>query len=353
MARVSVALAARAVPRKWSTPRWLWTVLAAAVGLTVLSWLAATAVLVGSRSAVSSVKDDGAPAYVSARTAHAALSDADRAAWQSFRSGAAQLIGPGQRFRDDLTTAGDNLARLAELDFGGAAGRDLLRAVNAQVVTYQGLVEQADATYREGLEKLGYAYLGYASDLLHGDGGLLSRIDEIARRDLRGIDDRRDSPWAGGGLALGAAAVGVVLLAVLGYAQVSMARRFRRLVNLPLAAASVLLVGLLAWTSMTFLHVDHAFADASDHGVPAFDGTLQAQIRDADAGSGALRAGRTAPQGGGLDVAAADKAQRPLEAKLSDATDTRGLDAGLPLLSLAVAVLSALGLWVRLREYGR
>ena len=351
MARVSVALAARAVPRRWSTPRWLWTVLAAAVGLTVLSWLAATAVLVGSRSAVSSVKDDGAPAYVSARTAHAALSDADRAAWQSFRSGAAQLIGPGQQFRDDLTTAGDNLAHLAELDFGGAAGRDLLRAVNAQVVTYQGLVEQADATYREGLEKLGYAYLGYASDLLHGDGGLLSRIDEIARRDLRGIDGERDSAWAGGGLALGTAAIGVVLLGVLGYAQVSMARRFRRLVSLPLAAASAVLVALLVWTSMTFLHVDHAFSDASDRGVAAFDRTVQAQIRGADTGAGALRAGRTAPKGGGLDVAAADQAQRPLETKLSDATDTRGLTAGLPLLSLAVVGLAVVGVWNRLREY--
>ncbi|MBO2457722.1 hypothetical protein [Actinomadura violacea] len=350
---MSVALAARAVPRRWSTPRWLWTVLAAAVGLAVLSWLAATAVLVGSRSAVSSVKDGGAPAYVSARTAHAALSDADRAAWQSFRSGAAQLIGPGQQFRDDLTTASDNLAHLAELDFGGATGRDLLRAVNAQVVTYQGLVEQADATYREGLEKLGYAYLSYASDLLRGDGGLLSRIDEIARRDLHGIDGERDSAWAGRGLALGTAVIGAVLLAVLGYAQVSMARRFRRLVNLPLVAASAVLVGLVVWTSTTFLHIDHAFADASNAGVPAFDRTMRTQIRGADVGAGKLRAGHNVPQAGGLDVAAADKAQRPLEAKLADATDTRGLDVGLPLLSLAIAGLAALGLWIRLREYRR
>ncbi|WP_344273762.1 hypothetical protein [Actinomadura napierensis] len=348
---MSVALAARAVPRRWSTPRWLWTVLAAAVGLAVLSWLAATAVLVGSRSAVSSVQDGGAPAYVSARTAHAALSDADRAAWQSFRSGAAQLIGPGQQFRDDLTTASDNLAHLAELDFGGNAGRDLLRAVNAQVVTYQGLVEQADATYREGLEKLGYAYLSYASDMLHGDGGLLSRIDEIAQRDLNGISGERHSVWTGGGLVAGAAAIGVALLAVLGYAQVSMARRFRRLVNPPLAAACVVLAGLIVWTSATFLHVDHAFAGASDSGLPAFDRTMRAQIHSADAGAGALRAGRAAPQDGGLDIVASDKAQRPLEAKLSDATDTRGLDAGLPLLSLAVAVLAALGVWLRLREY--
>jgi hypothetical protein len=350
---VSVALAARAAPGPWSTPRRLWTLLAAALALTLLCWLAATAVLVGGRSAVSSVKDGGAPAYVSARTAHAALSDADRAAWQSFRSGAAELIGPGQQFRDDLTTASDTHPRLAELDFGGAAVRDLLRAVNAQVVTYQGLVEQADAAYREGLEKLGYAYLTYASDMLHGDGGLLSRIDGIAQRDRHGIASERHSVWTGGGLVAGTAAIGVVLLAVLGYAQVSIARRFRRLVNPPLAAACAVLAGLIVWTSVAFLHVDHAFADASGTGLPAFERTIQTQIRSADTGAQALRAGRAAARSGGLDVAAADRAQRPLEAELSDATDTRGLDVGLPLLSAAVAGLAALGVWIRLREYGR
>src|SRR5690606_1433397 len=236
-----------------------WTVMALALGMTLLFWAASTAVMVGGGTAVSSVRDRGVPAYVSARTAHAALSDADRAAWESFRSGAAELIGPGQRFRDNLTTAADSLAHIAELDFGGGAERDLLRAVNAQVVTYQGLVEQADATYRECLEVLGYAYLTYASDLLHGEGGLLDRIDEIAKRDLRAGAHRRLSASGATAVAPRPAAPRRVLHGVLGHAQAALAPRFRRAPTPPLLAARRVLVGLFVRTANACLPRDRAF----------------------------------------------------------------------------------------------
>ncbi|TDC69242.1 hypothetical protein E1200_09115 [Actinomadura sp. GC306] len=349
---MSFALRFRTDVKNWSTPRWLWSFMALVLGMTFLHWAAATGVLVGGGSAVSSVRDRGVPAYVSARTAHAALSDADRAAWQSFRSGAAELIGPGQRFRDNLTTAGDSLAHIAERDFGGPAERDLLRAVNAQVVTYQGLVEQADATYREGLEDLGYAYLSYASDLLHGDGGVLARIDEIADRDRRAIDQRRHSAWGGTAAALGTALAGFALLAVLVYAQVAMARRFRRVFNLPLLAACLVLLGLVLWAANAFLHLDRSFDRAWQRDLPAFDRVVAAQSGTARAGASALRAGGPVDQAEGLDVTAVDEARRPLDARLTGA-GTGALAAGLPLLSLAVAGLAGLGFWLRLREFRR
>jgi hypothetical protein len=325
--------------------------MALVLALALLFWLVATSALVGGQDAVTTARERGVPAYVSARAARAALSDADRAAWQSFRSGAAKLIGPGQRFRDDPTTAGQNLARIAEVDLGGATGRDLLRAVNAQVVTYQGLVEQADATYRQGMEQLGFAYLSYASDLLHGDGGLLARIDEIAKRDRKAIEDRRHSAWIGTGVALAPVAVAVVLMAVLGYAQVSMARRFRRVFNGPLLAACVVLSVLVIWTTVTLVQTDRAFTHAYDKELSALDRVWQTQIATADAGAGALRTGRSADLTGGLNVAAADRAQQPLTARLADAADTEGLTVGLPLLTLAVAGLAAMGFVLRLREY--
>ncbi|MFC5752897.1 hypothetical protein [Actinomadura rugatobispora] len=325
--------------------------MALVLALASLFWLVATAVSVGGQAAVTTAREQDVPAYVSARAARAALSDADRAAWQSFRSGAAKLIGPGQRFRDDLTTAGQSLARVAGTDRGGATGRDLLHAVNAQVVTYQGLVEQADATYRQGMEKLGFAYLTYASDLLHGDGGLLARIDEIARRDRQAVEDQRDSAWIGSGVVIAPVAVGVVLMAALVYAQVAMARRFRRVLNLPLLAACVVLSVLVVWTTVTLVQTQRAFTHAHDTELPALDRVWQTQIAMADAGAGALRTGRSADLTGGLNVAAADRARRPLTTRLTDAADTGGLTWGLPLLSLAVAGLAAAGFALRLREY--
>lgn len=327
--------------------------MAFSVGIALLFWIVATGVLVGGQSAVESAREKGVPAYVGARTARAALADADRAAWQSFRSGAAQLIGPGQRFRDDITTAGDSLSRVAEVDVGGQAGRDLLRSVNAQVVTYQGLVEQADATYRKGLEELGYAYLTYASEILHGDGGLLDRIEQIADRDRRVLNDRHGEVWVTEGAVAAVCAVAAGLLAVLVYVQVAMVRRFRRVLNLPLLAASVLLVGLTAWFAATFLRVGDSFAAASEEALPVFDRKIQEQIAAAEAGARELRADRPVGAEGGLDLAAAERAQRPLTARLGGATETGGLVAGLPAGTAAVAGLAALGVWIRLREYRR
>ncbi|TDD84421.1 hypothetical protein [Actinomadura rubrisoli] len=350
---MSIARMSPAAQRKWSTPRWLWTAMAAAVGLALAFWVCATGVLFGGQSAVGSVEDRGVPAFVSARIAHAALSDADRAVWQSFRTGAAQLIGPGQRFRDDLTTAADNLARIAELDLGGGAGRDALQAVNAQVVTYQGLVEQADASYREGLVPLGLAYLGYASDLLRRSDGLLVSIENIAAYGEDAAHGWRHSAWAGSAAALTTVGLGVALLAVLVHIQVAMARRFRRLLNVPLLAASAVLAGLLVWTTATFFQVDHSLSTAYDTRLPALDRTLESQIVTADTGAKALRDNRSAGEAGGLNVAAAETAQEPLKDELADASDTGGLMAGLPLLTLAVAGLAASGVWFRLREFWR
>jgi hypothetical protein len=59
--------------------------LAAAVFL----WITATIALQGLHSTVASVRDSASPALLDGIEAQAALSDADRAAWLSFRSGEA------------------------------------------------------------------------------------------------------------------------------------------------------------------------------------------------------------------------------------------------------------------------
>jgi hypothetical protein len=59
----------------------------------------------------------------------------------------------------------------------------VLQNLTGQLVTYQGLVEQADAANRADTSlgpasshDLGYAYLGYAGQSLRGPGGLLPTI---------------------------------------------------------------------------------------------------------------------------------------------------------------------------------
>ncbi|MGD0609112.1 MAG: hypothetical protein ABSA53_36730 [Streptosporangiaceae bacterium] len=81
--------------RQLSTPTRLRRLLAAVLTATVLSWIAATILQQGLQAVARSAHTALSPAYQDAVQARAALSDADLAAWQAFRSGASQLTGPG------------------------------------------------------------------------------------------------------------------------------------------------------------------------------------------------------------------------------------------------------------------
>ena len=99
--------------------------------------------------------------------AEAVLSDADRAVWQSLRTGEAQFTGPGQQYEDDITIAEQDFQQVAALEPRGGAASGVLQTLTGQLVTYQGLVEQADAANRADTalgpassHDLGYAISG-------------------------------------------------------------------------------------------------------------------------------------------------------------------------------------------------
>jgi len=117
-ARVASA-AARRLPRLEGTPGRLRRLLGLILAATVLLWIVATVVVQGLHAVAGTVRDTDAPAFVHAIEAKAALSDADRSAWASFRSGEAQLTGPGQQYQNDITTAGQDLEQLAALTPAG------------------------------------------------------------------------------------------------------------------------------------------------------------------------------------------------------------------------------------------
>ena len=168
----------------------------------MLLWLVATIVAQGLHGTAAAVRDQDAPAFTDATEAQAVLSDADRAAWQSFRSGEAQLTGPGQQYQNDITTAGQDLERLAALAPSGTASQQL-QTVSGQLVNYQGLVEQADAANRADIalgnasgHDLGYAYLTYSSSAMRDpQGGLLASISGVTGADRQALDQGLGSWW--------------------------------------------------------------------------------------------------------------------------------------------------------------
>jgi hypothetical protein len=318
----------------------------------------------GQRGTVASVRGGSSPAWLDAVEAHAALSDADRAAWQSFRSGEAQLIGPGQQYQNDITTASQELQRLAALEPAGGPGSEQLQTISGQLVTYQGLVEQADAANRADIalgtasnNDLGQAYLTYASSSMRDtQGGLLASIDELASLDRRTLGQQLASPWADPALLLLAAAAGAAVLGSILAARGFLVRRFRRAISPPLLAAAALACGLLAWMALVTLPADAAFAAAGDTALPRLTASWQAQIRSVDGAAAALRAeaaGTALATSAGLNVTATEPARSALAADLASAGDDGGLPAGIPVLAVAIAGLAFLGIKPRLDEYRR
>jgi len=327
---------------------------------TVVLWVTATVIVLALNGTVQSVRSSASPAYLNVLGAHAALSDADRAAWQSFRAGEARFTGPGLQFQDDITNASQDLQRLAALS-GGAASQQL-ETVSGQLVNYQALVEQADAAYRTDIAlgaadspRLGYAYLGYASDSMRDPGGLLATIDELAVLDQRTLQGQLASPWAEPALFLAFAAAGLLVLGTILATQVFLRHMFRRMISPPLLLAAALVCGLMAWMAIVVLPADAAFAAARGTALPHLTSIWQQQIRAVDAGAAALRANPRNASGaasGGLSAPATQSASSVLDADLAAAGNTAGLPVGIPVLAAAVATLAWLGIKPRLDEYG-
>jgi hypothetical protein len=330
-------------------------------------------VVLGRRDTVQSVRASTAPALLDALQAHAVMSDADRAVWASFRSGEAQLIGPGQGYQNDITTAGQSLEQIAALEPSGGAVSLQLQAVDGQLVNYEGLVEQADATYRTGVASgprsggghvLGYAYLTYASSSLHdAQGGLLAGIDQLATINRQALSNREASAWTSPWLLLSYAAVALLSLGSLLYAQAFLQRRFRRTVSPLLVAASAVVVGLSVWFGVVTLRGDHAFRTTQDAALSRLTAIWQTQTANVDGREAALRrnvaaigsvagvAGTPTRAAGGINIAATQPARARLDSAMTSATDTGGLIVALPIAALAIAGLAFFGLKRRLDEY--
>lgn len=352
-------LAARGGWLRDGTPGQLRRLLLTILAATVVLWLIATVVVQGLHSTAAAVRDQDAPAFTDATEAHAVLSDADRAAWQSFRSGEAQLTGPGQQYQNDITTAGQDLERLAALAPSGTASQQL-QTVSGQLVTYQGLVEQADAANRADIalrnasgHDLGYAYLAYSSSSMRAPGGLLASIRAATGTDQQALDQGLGSWWASPVLLVlvGVAAAGVLLS--IARAQRFLLRQFRRMVSPPLVLAALLTAGLLAWVLVTAVSAENAFSAARGTALPALTRVWQAQGSAVNAQAAALRAGKTPSGRGGLNVIATQRASNALSADLTSAQDVGGLPAGIPVLAVAIAGLTLLGFKFRLDEYRR
>ncbi|MEV6848570.1 hypothetical protein [Actinoplanes sp. NPDC051411] len=237
-----------------TTRRTLWRLLAALLGLTVAVLAASVSVMAGTSRTAETVRSRSAPSILELAGVRTAMIRADAAAIDSFRTGRARLAGPGDDYQRYLATATQGLAQAAGDIVAGETSSLRIQLVEGQIVSYTGLVGQADAHYRQDShDSLATDYLWYASLMLHDDGGILDQIDGLTADESSALAGRLSSGWLSPAATLLWVVPILALLGALIYTQRFLRVRFRRRLNAWLLVGTVLLVALAGGTSLALV----------------------------------------------------------------------------------------------------
>ncbi|WP_422770786.1 hypothetical protein ACN28C_29620 [Plantactinospora sp. WMMC1484] len=356
--------------RSSTTRRTLLRLLGCLLGATALVLTSSLAVVWGTHRTAETVRTRSLPSVMELAAVRTALVRADTAAITSFQSRQAGLAGPGEEYQNQIAAASQSLAQAAE-DIGSGDGTSSRRIqlVEGLLVTYVGLVGQADAHYRKsGPGGLATAYLWYASRLLHSEQGILAQLDSLLAAETDALEARLASGWLSPAATLLWLVPALILLVG---TQLFLHRRFRRMVNWGLATSTLLLALLVAGTSFALVSKaqladagaelsevrrlsGEQFRAADREGAMALERLLRDScVRDdgCDISSDVFRPGLTA--GSPMPVADRDVLGRAEEVdeQAGAATSATSWAFVVLLLVSPIALLVWLGLRPRLEEY--
>jgi hypothetical protein len=224
-----------------------------------------TAVGITERSrqqAAQAVRTQTEPLLVQAVSLYASLSDANATAATTFLTGGLEPVSRRARYLADLRAATGSLAALTREAGGSADARAAIATISNQLPIYAGLVEAARANNRQGFP-VGAAYLRAASNLLTTS--ILPAADQLYAIEARRLTDDYASGTSTTTLVVFAVAV-AVSLALLLLAQIYLARISRRIFNVPMLAATVILAVLSIWGLIGLVGEQNALARAQRNG---------------------------------------------------------------------------------------
>ncbi|MEU8088920.1 hypothetical protein AB0B57_35545 [Micromonospora sp. NPDC049101] len=350
--------------------RWL-------LALTVVALATSLAVFLGVAGNADVAKERSVPAILASYDAQDALRNAHLAAVNNLVEGGAVLGGPGVDYQRQIAAAGQYLTLVAENNAAGDEGTQDIQTIEALLVTYTGLVGQADARFRDAsLTALGVAALRDAASLLND---ILVRLEDLRGKQLIALDGQVDNGWTNRLTAavwlLPLLALGVLLVRT----QLHLTRRFRRMVNVPLLLATVAVVGMVALTALSLWSADRL--DRTRAGVHAVDDSRKRQLLEVGARAAYGLADQVEkqcveacvdtteelrspfpppppPPTPGADAAEAAstdnaevRADRDITNDADEAANSRFGEIVLCVLALVIAGLVLLGLYPRLAEY--
>lgn len=202
------------------------------------------------------------------------LLSADATATNAFLVGG--LEPPAQRAAYDQAMSSTS-SLIAEAAQAQPADGTALAALNQQVLSYAGMIEQARANNRQGLP-IGAQYLRNASAQLRSDAlPILNNL--VSANATRATDEMK----AGAGYI-------VLVIALLGLggviaAQVWLARRFKRKINVGMLASSIVLLVLVIGSLIVVLQLRSSLQEISSGSLAAVNTAADARINANDAKS--------------------------------------------------------------------
>nr|WP_262386975.1 hypothetical protein [Streptomyces sp. TRM49041] len=256
-----------------TTPPGRLRVLGAVLATLVVAFGAVTALEVADRSyAADDVVGRSQPLSADAAHIYRSLADADTAAASGFLAGAQEPADVGERYEEDIATAARLLVKAAANTDGSSASAREIATLNEQLPRYTGLIERARAANRQGLP-LGGAYLRYANQRMTTQ--MLPAAQRLYEAETARLaqDDRDARAWPVLSLA-----AGVLVLAVLAWAQRRDYRRTNRILNPGLLAATAATTVALLWLAGGHAVARAGLTEARVHGQDSLKVLNEARI---------------------------------------------------------------------------
>jgi CHASE3 domain sensor protein len=237
----------------------------------VLAAVAASALIGALSDRTDRVRDRTGPVLVATQQLYSSLAEADAAATAVQLSGADENREQRRFYEQALERSTQQIERVATLIGDDPAAHETLQSIAADLTRYAGVVETARAQNKAGIAGAN-ATLTSALDLMRsGIGTDVGQLTTISERHLADDYTRPVARIVVAVLFLVAALVALVAL------QRFMTKRARRLVNAPIAIATLAVVVLAVWMIFAEMGQRSDLRSASRDGYASISSTARIQ----------------------------------------------------------------------------
>ena len=202
------------------------------------------------------------PLLVQAVTLYDSLSDANATATTTFLTGGLEPAQRRAHYLQDLRLATGSLTTLTREVSGSSPAHAAVRTISDELPVYSGLVESARANNLQGFP-VGAAYLRQASALLTQT--ILPAANQLYAIEAQRLGDDYRSGTSNGPLLAVAIAVAFSLVTLIA-AQIFVAGVSRRILNVWMLLATLVILGVSVWTVVGLLGERNALIRAQRNG---------------------------------------------------------------------------------------